>query len=96
MKVKVTLQVKPFFWGGNAQNPSYQYFTNVTDIIEKNLSFLEVYKMAPIACARKSCKLLKDNKREKASSNKTRALTNSTNMGICIVGTSNQLFVTGS
>ena len=52
--------------------------------------------MAPIACARKSCKLLKDNKREKASSNKTRALTNSTNMGICIVDTSNQLFVTGS
>ena len=52
--------------------------------------------MTSIACARKSCKLLKDNKREKASSNKTRVLTNSTNMGIFIVGTSNQLFVTGS
>ena len=31
---------------------------------------------------------LKDSHREKAPSNKTPALTNSTNMGICVVGTS--------
>ena len=30
----------------------------------------------------------KDSHREKAPSNKTPALTNSTNMGICVVGTS--------
>ena len=34
--------------------------------------------------------------REKATSNKTLALTKSTNMCICIVGTSNKLFMRGS
>ena len=38
---------------------------------------------------------LKDTHREKASSNKTPALTKSTNMDIGVVGTSNQLFIRG-
>ena len=38
----------------------------------------------------------KDTYREKAPSNKTPALTKSTNMGIWVVGTSNQLFIRGS
>ena len=37
-----------------------------------------------------------DTHREKAPSNKTPALTKSTNMGIWVVGTSNQLFKGGS
>ena len=40
--------------------------------------------------------LIKDTHREKASSNKTPALTKSRNMGIWVVGTSNQLFIRGS
>ena len=39
---------------------------------------------------------VKDTHREKAPSNKTPALTKSTNMGIWVVGTTNQLFITGS
>ena len=39
---------------------------------------------------------LKDTHREKALSNKSPALITITNMGICVVGTSNQLFITGS
>ena len=39
---------------------------------------------------------LKDTHRKKAPSNKTPALTNSTNMGIWVVGTSYQLFIRGS
>ena len=38
----------------------------------------------------------KDTHRKKAPSNKTPALTKSTNMGILVVGTSNQLFIRGS
>ena len=38
----------------------------------------------------------KDTHREKVPSNKTPALTKSTNMGIWVVGTSNQLFIRGS
>ena len=40
--------------------------------------------------------LLKDTRREKAPPNETLALTESTNMGIWVVGTTNQLFVRGS
>ena len=40
-------------------------------------------------------KILKDTHREKAPSNKTPALTKSRNMGIWVVGTSNQLFIRG-
>ena len=43
-----------------------------------------------------SIALLKDIHREKAPSNKTPALTKSTNMGIWIVGISNQFFIRGS
>ena len=39
---------------------------------------------------------IKDTHREEAPSNKTPALTKSANMGICVVGTSNQLFIRGS
>ena len=39
---------------------------------------------------------VKDTHREKAPSNETPALTKSTNMGICVVRTSNQLFTRGS
>ena len=39
---------------------------------------------------------IKDTHREKAPSNKTPMLTKSTNMGIWIIGTSNQLFTRGS
>ena len=39
---------------------------------------------------------VKDTHREKAPSNKTLALTKSTNMDIWVVGTSNQLFIRGS
>ena len=39
---------------------------------------------------------LKDTHREKAPSNGTPALTKSTNMGIWVVGTTNQLFIRGS
>ena len=39
---------------------------------------------------------LKDNHMDKAPSNKTPALTESTNMGIWVVGTTSQLFVRGS
>ena len=38
----------------------------------------------------------KDTHKEKAPSNKTPALTKSTNMGIWVVGTTNQLFIRGS
>ena len=38
----------------------------------------------------------KDTCREKAPSNKTPALSKNMNMDICVVGTSNQLFITGS
>ena len=38
----------------------------------------------------------KDTHRENAPSNKTPALTKSTNMGIWVVGTSSQLFLRGS
>ena len=38
----------------------------------------------------------KDTHREKVPSNKTPALTKSTNMGIWVVGTSNQVFIRGS
>ena len=40
--------------------------------------------------------MFKDTHREKAPSNKTPALTKSTDMGIWVVGTTNQLFVRGS
>ena len=40
--------------------------------------------------------LFKDTHREKALSNKTPVLTNSTNMGIWVIGTSNQPFIRGS
>ena len=40
--------------------------------------------------------VLKDTPREKALSNKTPALTKSTNMGIWVVRTTNQLFIRGS
>ena len=40
--------------------------------------------------------VLKDTHREKALSNKTPALTKSTNMGIWVLGTTNQLFMRGS
>ena len=40
--------------------------------------------------------VLKDTHREKAPSNKAPALTKSTNMGIWVVGTRNQLFIRGS
>ena len=39
---------------------------------------------------------MKDTHREKAPSNKSPAFTKSTNMGISVVGTTNQLFKTGS
>ena len=39
---------------------------------------------------------IKDIYREKAPSNKTPALTKSTNMGMLVVGTSNQLFIRSS
>ena len=39
---------------------------------------------------------IKDTHREKASSDKTPALTKSTNTGILVVGTSNQHFIRGS
>ena len=39
---------------------------------------------------------LKDTHKEKAPSYKTPVLTKSTNMGILVVGTSNQLFIRGS
>ena len=39
---------------------------------------------------------LKDTHREKTPSNKTLALTKGTNMGIRVVGTSNQFFIRGS
>ena len=39
---------------------------------------------------------LKDTTREKASSNKTQALTKSKNMDIWVIGTLNQLFIRGS
>ena len=39
---------------------------------------------------------LEDTHREKAPSNKTPALTKSTNMDICAVGTRSKLFVRGS
>ena len=40
--------------------------------------------------------LFKDTHRDKAPSNKTSALRKSTNIGVWVVGTSNQLFVRGS
>ena len=40
--------------------------------------------------------LLKDTRREKAPSNKTPAATKSTNVGIYVVGITNQLFIRGS
>ena len=39
---------------------------------------------------------VKDTDRENAPSNKTPALTKSMNMGIWVVGTTNQLFIRGS
>ena len=39
---------------------------------------------------------LEDTHREKAPSNKTPALTKSTNMVIWVIGTTNQLFIRGS
>ena len=41
-------------------------------------------------------KCFKDTQREKASSNKTPVLTESMNMGIRDIGTSNQFFIKGS
>ena len=43
-----------------------------------------------------TCNYFKDTHKEKAQSNKTLAHTESTNMGIWVVDTSNQLFRTGS
>ena len=40
--------------------------------------------------------IFKDTHREKAPSNKTPALRNSTNMGVLVLGTLNQLFIRGS
>ena len=40
--------------------------------------------------------LFKDTHKEKAPPNETPALTKSTNMGIWVVGTTNQLFIRGS
>ena len=40
--------------------------------------------------------VFKDTQREKAPSNKTAALTKSTNMSIWVVGTSNEFFTRGS
>ena len=39
--------------------------------------------------------VFKETHREKAPSNETLALTKSKNMGICVVGTTNQLFIGG-
>ena len=43
-----------------------------------------------------SLRIVKDSHREKAPSNKTPALTKKMNMGIWVVGTSNQLSIRGS
>ena len=42
------------------------------------------------------CEIFKDTQREKAPSNRIPALIENTNMGIWVVGTSNQLYVIGS
>ena len=47
----------------------------------------------PVFIFQKTCFKLKDTHREKAPSNKTPVLSKSTNMGICVVGTSNKLFI---
>ena len=49
-----------------------------------------------IYCIDNSVKCIKDNHREKAPSNETPALTKGANLGIWVVGTSNQLFIKGS
>ena len=46
--------------------------------------------------SQEECDLLKDTHREKVPSDKTSALTKSTNMGIWVVGITNQLFIRGS
>ena len=46
-----------------------------------------------IRLSEQQCSGFKDTHREKAPSKKTPALTKSTNMGICVVGTTNQLFI---
>ena len=49
-----------------------------------------------LTCSKKSKRCFKDTHKEKAPSNKTPALTKSTNMGIWVVGITNQLFIRGS
>ena len=46
-----------------------------------------------IRLSEQQCSGFKDTHRGKAPSNKTPALTKSINMGICVVGTTNQLFI---
>ena len=49
-----------------------------------------------LAAFASTCLYFKDTHREKAPSNKTRALTKYSDMGIWVIGTSNQLCIRGS
>ena len=64
--------------------------------LKKRLKYLSIILFNFNIKTKNRLNVLKDTNREKAPSNKTPALTKSTNMNIWLVGTSNQLFKTGS
>ena len=64
--------------------------------LKKRLKYLSIILFNFNIKTKNRLNVLKDTHREKAPSNKTPALTKSTNMNIWLVGTSNQLFKTGS
>ena len=64
-------------------------------LVKDQSSFYEIRSLA-IYIKIKAFHLVKDTHREKAPSNKSAALTKSTNMDIWVISTSNQLFVRGT
>ena len=64
--------------------------------LKKRLKYLSIILFNFNIKTKNRLNVLKDTHREKAPSNKTPALTKSTNMNIWLVGTSNQLFKTDS
>ena len=61
-----------------------------------NSYYLQVFLKQYQYIMKKVIRHIKDTHREKTPSNKTPVLTKSTNMGIWVIGTSNQLFTRGS
>ena len=71
----------------------YSIFTKINGLLSSERSDEIINESLFLGVRNLAMTLLKDTHREKAPSNETPVLTKSTNMGIWVLGTSNQLFM---